>query len=201
LSFTIMNRNLDHLRLVYDLSRREGVQLARDLVQNSTIYFQKSDNSFLSTLEVGAALRYVMTRELRSWSPKRWARAYYDHGLLRFAERRERLLPSGAGFDSLFLDPRGIVYASNLLSLEMGDMARASLDEIWKGPQARSVRERIHRDGLTEDWIVCTIRGEMRRRWPQIGCWILARQVRYLVDRIRGAPDPSDRAPIPPDSF
>lgn len=172
-SFTIMDENVGQLKTVYDLAKGLGLELALAAVQNSEIYFKKNDNKLerLETLEDN--LRYVIRQELRSRSVKRWFRAYYDYGLLYFAKYKKRLLVSGAGFDSLFIDPAGDIFPSNLINLKLGNLDQGRLDKIWNSGPAEEIRRKIKEENITESWIICTIRGQMKKHLFKIAYWIL----------------------------
>lgn len=172
-SFTIMDSNIDDLAKVYDLSREKNIQLALALVQNSEIYFHKSTNRLASVERIASALDYIIRKELAGWNLKRWLRAYYDYGLKYNLLTGRRLMPSGAAFDSLFIDPSGDIYPSNLIDLKIGNLKDGALDKIWASPMADKVRERIIKQKITESWIICTIRGEMKKRLPQVAWWII----------------------------
>lgn len=173
LSFTMMDDNAGQLPQVYELSRELGVELALALVQNSDIYFQKDSNQVTALAAVERDLIYLIKKELKTWKLKHWLRAYYDYGLLLYARKQERLLPTGAGQDSLFIDPSGTVYPSNLINLKLGNLGAGSLDELWSAPEARAARQEMIDKKMSESWIICTIRGEMRRHLPAVGWWIL----------------------------
>lgn len=172
-SFTIMDSNIDDLIKIYDLSRQKDIQLALALVQNSDIYFHKSDNRLSSVARIESALDYIIKKELAGWNIKHWLRAYYDYGLRYNLTTGRRLLPSGAAFDSLFVDPSGDVYPSNLIALKMGNLKEKTLDEIWSGDLAAAVREKINKQEISESWIICTIRGEIKRHLLKVGWWVL----------------------------
>ncbi|NTU98713.1 radical SAM protein [Candidatus Falkowbacteria bacterium] len=172
LSFTIMDDNADSLYPVYALSRKLGIEMALALVQNSDIYFQKETNRVTKQEVVERDLLRLIKGELASVSPKKWLRAFYDYGLLHYARQSERLLPSGAGVDSLFIDPSGQIFPSNLINLPMGNLGEAPLQQIWLASQARAVRQKMEKEGISESWIICTIRGEMRRHPFRVLSWV-----------------------------
>jgi len=183
ISFTIMSGNACELTDIYELSRQKNLQLALALVQNSEIYFCKRDNELTEHECIRSGLKYVINSELASWNLKRWLRSYYDYGLLYYAEFTNRLLPSGAGFDSLFIDADGAIHPSNLINLSIGDLHQGRLDDIWQSDQAQQVRNRIIRELITESWIVCTIRGEIKKHWFQVGKWVAKNKLRTLLKR------------------
>lgn len=173
LSFTIMDDNAGELPKVYDLSRELGIEMALALVQNSDIYFQKDSNHVTALAPVERDLIYLIKKELASWKIKRWLRAFYDYGLLLYARRQQRLLPTGAAKDSLFIDPSGTIYPSNLISLKLGNLGTDKLEKIWHGAEADRTRQEMEAKQISEAWIICTIRGEMKRHLPTVGWWIL----------------------------
>lgn len=183
MSFTVMNDNASELPAVYDLSKELGVELAMALVQNSDIYFQKEDNKITYIAEVNKALDYVISRELASWHPKRWARAFYNYGLRLYANTGRRLLPTGAGHDSLFIDPNGDVYPSNLINIKFGNINDNKLDNIWQSGKAKDAREYMARNYITESWIICTIRGVMKKHILKVAGWALVNKLKVLMGK------------------
>ena len=177
LSFTIMNENVDELKDVYNLSKDLGVELALALVQNSEIYFTKNDNQLTYINKVKDVLNYVIKQELKSANPKRWGRAFYNYGLLKYAEMGERLLKSGAAYDSLFIDSLGNVYPSNLINLKLGSIKENKLDNIWQSEKAQVVRDKIYAENITESWIICTIRGEMKKNIFKVLFWVAKNKI------------------------
>jgi MoaA/NifB/PqqE/SkfB family radical SAM enzyme len=186
ISFTIMDTNIDELRTVYKLAKDLGLQLALALVQNSDIYFKKGDNRLTALAKIKLALDYVIASELKSFNPKKWLRAYYDYGLYYYAWHGKRLLPSGAGFDSLFVDPSGTVYPSNLINLPMGNLTDDSIDKLWSGSIAVKTREKIISENIQESWIICTIRGEMKKHLAQVLIWIVKNKTRVHLKDLKG---------------
>jgi len=182
-SFTIMDKNVHQLKDVYNLSKEMNIELALAVVQNSDIYFGKNDNKITFIDDLKKSLDFVINSELSTWNPKRWGRAYYNYGLKLYAEKNERLLPSGASYDSLFIDPEGNVYPSNLINLKMGNIKEDSLNDIWGSLQANAVREEIETKNITESWIICTIRGEMKKHILSAGLWALKNKAKLMFRR------------------
>ncbi len=180
-SFTIMDKNVHHLKDVYKLSKKMNLELALAVVQNSDIYFAKDDNKITYIEDLEKALDFVIDSELATWNPKRWGRAFYNYGLKLYASKNQRLLPSGAGYDSLFIDPEGNVFPSNLINLKMGNIKEDSLDMIWHSFQAKAVREEIETKNITESWIICTIRGEIKKHILRAGLWALKNKARVVM--------------------
>jgi len=182
-SFTIMDKNVRQLVDVYDLSKKMNIELALAVVQNSDIYFSKADNKITYIGELKKSLDYVIDKELSTWNPKRWGRAFYNFGLKVYAENNKRLLPSGAGYDSLFIDPEGNIFPSNLINLKMGNIKEEKLDNIWQDLQSKAVREEIETKNITESWIICTIRGEIKKHIFKAGLWALKNKLRVVMGK------------------
>jgi len=181
LSFTIMDENVDELKNVYNLSKDLQVELALALVQNSEIYFTKSDNQLTYIGRVKDGLNYIIKQELKSANPKRWGRAFYNYGLLKYAEKGERLLKSGAAYDSLFIDSDGNVYPSNLINLKLGSIKENKLDNIWQSEKAQAARDKIKAENITESWIICTIRGEMKKNIFKVLFWVAKNKIAPFI--------------------
>ncbi|OGF30527.1 hypothetical protein A3H09_00830 [Candidatus Falkowbacteria bacterium RIFCSPLOWO2_12_FULL_45_13] len=171
-SFTIMDFNADQLKAVYDLSKKMNLELALALVQNSEVYFKKNDNQIKKIEAAAENLSYIIAAELKSFKAKRLLRAYYDYGLWHYLKFNKRLLSSGAGFDSFFVDPSGDIYPSNLINLRLGNLGWAPLDQIWNSEEAGQTRRAIKGKNTQESWIICTIRGQMKKHWLKIVWWI-----------------------------
>gem|GEM_PF-692845 len=178
ISFTIMENNASEIKDVYALAKKGKLQLALALVQNSDIYFSKKTNQINTVSRVADGLDYIIKEELTSRHPKNWARAFYDYGLKLYALKKQRLLKSGAGFDSLFIDPNGKVYPSNLINLNMGNINKSNLDVIWQSGQAVKVRKKIKNENIQESWIICTIRGEMKKKILKVLSWIITSKLK-----------------------
>ena len=55
----------------------------------------------------------LVNRLLESNSPKKWFRAYFNHGLINYIFSQKRLLPCDMSFDTFFIDPYGDVMPCN----------------------------------------------------------------------------------------
>ena len=180
LSFTIMDSNIGDLPQVYNLAKNLNLQLALALVQNSEIYFGKTDNRMSRALELKRSLDYVVNKELAGGNFKNWLRAYYNYGLKHFAFTGKRLLASGAGVDSLFIDPLADVYPSNLINYKIGSILNSKLDQVWQSAEAQEIRRQIRKNHISESWIICTVRGEMKRHKAKIIAWIIKNKLRII---------------------
>ena len=151
LGFTITERNIKHLRRVYDLSRRLGAQFTHSFAQSSEFYFGGKTNADFQglgdeSLTEGMALAtedsnhvsnplrellrqensYIIKSELRGWNLKRWARAYFAFGMYKFITSRNPVISNAPARDFFFLDPNGIIYPSVVHNFRMGDIKKIS---------------------------------------------------------------------------
>ena len=173
IAFTITPENVGHFSKVYELSKKEGAEFTCAITHASPHYFQITEtlepvDQTLLEREIGI----VAKQELRSWSPKRWARAYFMAGLLAYARSGNRILPCHAASDFFFLDPAGSVYPCNVLDTELGNVRERSADAILDSPAATEARAAVR--GCRECWMVCTARTAIRRRPFRVGGWVCA---------------------------
>jgi MoaA/NifB/PqqE/SkfB family radical SAM enzyme len=173
LAFTATPENAMSLGQVYALARELGVEFTCALQHGSEHYFHAPAPD---AMPLEAAMAPAIRGELHSLSPKRWARAYFMHGLCRFAAGRGRPLPCRAGRDFFFLSPSGDVFTCNVESFHMGRLDRQGFDQMWNSIEAVNARARtdVCRTGC---WMICTARTAVRRAWPRVLLWAAVHSV------------------------
>jgi len=177
LAFTISKQNVEHLCKVYDLSRELGVEFTLALAQSSEFFFggkqveEAPDDKILKE-----QFDYLIGKELRSWKPKRWVRAYFAKTLFDFARTGKQALPSKAGTDFFFLDPFGNVYPSVIHNSIMGNLEQNSFPEIWDSPAADSARDKVAK-ASQDAWMICTARSAIKRHPLKVGWWIFRNKI------------------------
>jgi Fe-coproporphyrin III synthase len=176
-SFTQTRHNQGALAQVYALGRELGLELSATVAHDSSLYFRTPDQAAPEGGCLRRDLAPIIRQELTSFSPKRWARAYFDSGLIEFAEQGRRRLPCRAGRAVFFLDPSGQVYPCPVLNSQMGNLAETSFEELWQGAAAEKARQRVAncRQGC---WMVCTVRSAMYRNPAQVLGWIAKHKLR-----------------------
>jgi MoaA/NifB/PqqE/SkfB family radical SAM enzyme len=181
-AFTAQRSNVKHLGAVYDLSRQFGFQFTTSVAQNSDFYFSTDENQTVDPLDLSAELAYVMRKELLSFSPKRWLRAYFYTGVLAYNSSKDRILPCRAGSDSFFMDPAGFVYPCLTLNKAMGNVGTSSFDELWEGAEAEAARRAV---AVCRQpcWMICTARTAMLRQPLGPARWILASWLRIAAGK------------------
>lgn len=170
IGFTAMNDNVGEMQKVYDLAESMGFQFTMAVAQNSDIYFSTQANNQVQPNDLVDALGYVIRRELMSYHPKRWMRAYYESGTLMFNREGRRMLKCSAAIDFFYLAPEGLVYPCLTVPSPMGDLKGHSFEEVWESEQADKVRREV--DGCEKCWMICTARSALKRNIPTALSWI-----------------------------
>ncbi len=173
LAFTIVDENVKDYYDVYKLSRRLGLEFTSAVAQGSDHYFQGTGLRPAARNDLRQQLGRVASEELVTYSPKRWARAYFNRGLNRFAGGGGRPLSCRAADDFFFLSPAGTIYACNVLDLPLGNLRDASFEEIWDSETAVKARESVAACQMG-CWMVCTARSAMKGNSIKVAGWVLA---------------------------
>ena len=97
---TVQDRNSAELVALYDLSDRMNMEFATASVHNS-FYFVEAKNIIHDRPKVAEDFEDLINRLLKSRSPKKWFRAYFNHGLINYIYGQPRLLPCNMSFDTL----------------------------------------------------------------------------------------------------
>jgi len=169
IAFTLMSDNKDQVKKMYQLSKELEVQFSMSSVQNSDIYFNKDSNNLDFDSQIEKDLNYIIRKELKSWNPKRYLRAYFIFGLKHYIETNQRLIPSDTGEFSVFIDAGGDIYPSNLVNQKLGNIKNTKLESLK------------YQNKATDDhWTVCTIRGGIRKYWYKVMFWIIKSKLKVL---------------------
>jgi MoaA/NifB/PqqE/SkfB family radical SAM enzyme len=132
---TVSDRNAEDLLELYDLARLLKVEFATAIVHNG-YYFHKADNSIDRKQEIAESFHQVIRDQLKSWRPKDWFRAYFNHGIINYVYGGSRLLPCAMGREIFLLDPFGDVRPCNVLEMSMGNIKESTFDDIWTSNKA-----------------------------------------------------------------
>lgn len=180
--FTILPENVSHFRQVYDEARRRGIQFTHAFAQSSEHYFggiSIDNHPDQKTLRDGYG--YVIKQELKSWNPKRWARAYFAYGLYQFSISQKQVLSNDPGTKFFYLDPRGVVYPSVVHNYPMGNIQNAATwNELWYGERAEQARELVRTKGRPA-WMICTSRTAIKRHPFSVGWWVMKNKFGNVV--------------------
>ncbi len=157
IGFTLSDDNFDQLDKVYELARAFNIEFSLAIVHSDNNYFQ-SENKINKKDEIILALRGLIKKELRGWDYKRWGRAYFAYGAVKFLETGERILPDYSGELNIFIDPTGDIYPNNTTDRKMGNIK--NMDGLEYSLPEKS-------------WMMCTARRAILKHWAKAGWWVL----------------------------
>lgn len=160
---TVQDKNAPDLVPLYDLSDELGMEFATASLHNS-FYFVEAKNIIYDRPMVAGNFETLINRLLDSNSPKKWFRAYFNHGLINYIYGQKRLLPCDMSFDTFFIDPYGDVMPCNGTKDKevMGNLNTQSWDELWASDQAEKVRQ-IVRHCDRNCWMIGSVSPAMHK--------------------------------------
>ena len=170
---TVQDVNCQDLLPLYQMSDELNMEFATATLHNS-FYFRKTDNKIEDKRKVAAAFEELINALLQSKSPKKWARAYFNHGLINYIYGQKRLLPCEMGTNGFFLDPYGNVLPCNgsTEKMSMGNLHDNTWEEIWHSEQAKKVREQV-KCCEKNCWMIGSASPAMKQRIWVPGWWIV----------------------------
>ena len=176
IAFTLTNDNLDEMKKVFNLSRELDVEFTMSAMQNSDIYFGNKKNVLKhNENEMKKVFKYVFKKELKTWSIKKWARAYYVSGLYNFLVGKGRNLPVEAGHAHFFMDPKGNIYPSVVDSQLMGNIK--TFEQDWCSKKNDQLRDKLKSGLAKQSWMICTVRTAIKKHPIKVGLWVLRRKL------------------------
>ena len=89
---TVQDKNAPDLVPLYKISDEMGMEFATASLHNS-FYFVEAKNIIHDRPMVAKNFENLVNELLRSNSPKKWFRAYFNHGLINYIYGQKRLLP------------------------------------------------------------------------------------------------------------
>lgn len=141
---TVQDKNAKDLVPLYKKSEELNMEFATASLHNS-FYFVESKNIIKDRLMVAQNFEDLINELLKSNSPKKWFRAYFNHGLINYIFGQKRLLQCDMSFDTFFIDPYGDVMPCNGTKDKevMGNLNEETWDELWNSSQADEVRKKV----------------------------------------------------------
>ena len=170
---TVQDRNAADLIPLYNISDELGMEFATASLHNS-FYFVESNNIIKDRLTVAQNFENLVNRLLDSNSPKKWFRAYFNHGLINYIFSQKRLLPCDMSFDTFFIDPYGDVMPCNGTKEKqvMGNLNRQSWEELWNSEQAEKVRSFV-RNCDRNCWMIGSVSPAMHKYIYKPAAWVI----------------------------
>ena len=178
---TVQDRNADDLVPLYKISNDLGMEFATATLHNS-FYFVEAKNIIKDRPMVAENFEALINELLKSNSPKKWFRAYFNYGLINYIYGQPRLLPCDMSFDTFFIDPYGDVMPCNGTKDKevMGNLNTQSWDELWNSPQAEVVRNKVrHCD--RNCWMIGSASPAMHKYIWVPSIWVLTHKAKALV--------------------
>lgn len=170
---TVSDRNAQDMIELYRLAKAMDLEFATASTHNS-FYFHKKDNAFRDPERVAGEFEKISRLLLCEKHPKKWFRAYFNHGMANYVRGGKRLLSCEVGTDVFFLDPFGNILPCNGMDVEapMGNLKEQTFEEIWNSEQAKKVREQVrHCD--KNCWMIGSAAPAMKKKiWIPI-FWIV----------------------------
>lgn len=170
---TVQDANAKDLVPLYDLSNELNMEFATASLHNS-FYFVEAKNIIQDRLMVAKEFEKLINKLLESNSPKKWFRAYFNHGLINYIFGQKRLLPCDMAFDTFFIDPYGDVMPCNGTKEKevMGNLNDQTWDELWNSEQAEKVRTKVrHCD--RQCWMIGSVSPAMHKYIWKPTWWVI----------------------------
>ena len=170
---TVQDANAKDLVDLYKLSDEMGMEFATASLHNS-FYFVEAKNIIKDRPMVAKEFEKVINELLKSNSPKKWFRAYFNHGLINYIYGQKRLLPCDMAFDTFFIDPYGDVMPCNGTKEKevMGNLNEQTWDELWSSEQAEKVRSKVrHCD--RQCWMIGSVSPAMHKYIWKPATWVV----------------------------
>ena len=170
---TVQDKNAPDLVPLYELSNEMGMEFATASLHNS-FYFVEAKNIIKDRPMVAENFEKLINEMLNSNSPKKWFRAYFNHGLINYIYGQKRLLPCDMSFNTFFIDPYGDVMPCNGTKDKevMGNLNEQNWDELWNSEQADRVREKVrHCD--RNCWMIGSVSPAMHKYIWVPAAWVI----------------------------
>ena len=183
---TGQDMNCNDLVPLYLLSDQMGMEFATAALHNS-FYFRKYDNKIVDRKRVAENFAKLINELLKSNSPKKWFRAYFNHGLINYIYGNQRLLPCDMSRNAFFIDPFCDVIPCNgmVQKAVMGNLKEQEWEELWNSEQARQVR-RITKECGRNCWMIGSASPAMHRYIWIPAWWVIKHKFlrggRYSLD-------------------
>jgi len=179
---TVQDINCKDLVPLYKISDEMNMEFATATLHNS-FYFRKTDNKIDNKYDVAQCFEELINELLKSKSPKKWFRAYFNHGLINYLYGQKRLLPCEMSEDGFFIDPFGDVLPCNgtVEKASMGNLRDLDWGTLWNSEQAIHIRNQVrHCD--RNCWMIGSASPAMHKRIWVPGWWIAKHKV-FLGNR------------------
>ncbi len=180
---TVQDKNAMDLVPLYRISDEMGMEFATASLHNS-FYFVETKNIIHNRQMVAENFESLINELLKSKSPKKWFRAYFNHGLVNYIYSQKRLLPCDMSFDTFFIDPYGDVMPCNGTKDKevMGNLNIQSWNELWNSKQAEEIRSKV-RCCDRNCWMIGSVSPAMHKYiWKPVW-WIIRHKIKFWTQK------------------
>ena len=184
----IQDDNVDDLVELFRFTEENGYELSTSTLHNG-FQFHKNDNIPYDRMRIARHIEGIIIEQLKTNNIKNWFRAYLDLGLMAKVLGNKRLLACKAGYEGLFIDPWGDVFACNVRpDLFMGNLGNQPWPEIISGLKALQVLEYV-KECEQNCWMVGTAKAAMRNpRFTKLPrfvpfAWVVQNKIRLLLGK------------------
>ena len=181
---TVQDANAKDLVALYDLSNEMNMEFATASLHNS-FYFVEAKNIIHDRPMVAKEFENLINELLKSKSPKKWFRAYFNHGLINYIYGQKRLLPCDMAFDTFFIDPYSDVMPCNGTKDKevMGNLKECGTwEELWESPRAEEVRRKVRRCDRN-CWMIGSVSPAMHKYiWAPVW-WIIRHKLKFWTGK------------------
>ncbi len=181
---TVQDANAKDLVALYDLSNEMNMEFATASLHNS-FYFVEAKNIIHDRPMVAKEFEKLVNKLLKSNSPKKWFRAYFNHGLINYIYGQKRLLPCDMAFDTFFIDPYGDVMPCNGTKDKevMGNINQVDKwDGLWESEQAENVRATV-RCCDRDCWMIGSVSPAMRKYIWKPAWWVFRHKIKFWTKK------------------
>lgn len=180
---TVQDRNAKDLVPLYDISNELCMEFATASLHNS-FYFVENNNIIHDREMVAQNFEELINKLLKSNSPKKWFRAYFNHGLINYIYGQKRLLPCDMSFDTFFIDPYGDVMPCNGTKekMVMGNLNKKTWEEVWNGEQAELVRTQVRKCDR-KCWMIGSASPAMHKYIWKPAFWVVKHKAKALFSK------------------
>ena len=163
---TVQDSNAKDLVDLYKKSDELNMEFATASLHNS-FYFVEAKNIIKDRIMVGKEFEKLINELLKSNSPKKWFRAYFNHGLINYIFGQKRLLACD-------IDPYGDVMPCNGTKEKevMGNLNNQEWEELWNSDQADEVRNRV-RHCNRQCWMIGSVSPAMHKYIWKPAWWVI----------------------------
>ena len=180
---TVQDANAKDLVPLYEKANELNMEFATASLHNS-FYFVEAKNIIKDRMMVAKEFEKLINELLKSNSPKKWFRAYFNHGLINYIFGQKRLLPCDMAFDTFFIDPYGDVMPCNGTKCKevMGNLNEQSWDELWNSEKAEKVRN-IVRHCSRNCWMIGSVSPAMHKYIWKPAWWVIKHKVKFWTKK------------------